>query len=130
MSGHRRDAAESASEQSPSEQSRSAKSESVESGAAGSGPTRSDTGGHAAKRQRPGIGREEQVRPQRVQGGRPEGDRRPGLLPDEGAMVDEHGRPPGVPSRTGTGSGSPPSDPERVDRAAAEAEDPGTAGRR
>ncbi|MFE9561540.1 hypothetical protein ACFYM0_10570 [Streptomyces sp. NPDC006487] len=83
--------------------------------------------GHAAKRQRPGVGREEQVRPHRAQGGRPEAGRpeaghRPGLLPDEGAMVDEHGRPPGAPSRTGTGSGSPPCDPERVDRAAAEEE--------
>ncbi|MFZ3492808.1 hypothetical protein ACODT5_06125 [Streptomyces sp. 5.8] len=57
--------------------------------------------------------REGQARPHHPQGGRPE------LLPDEGAMVDEHGRPPGVPSRTGTGSSSPPSDPERVERAAA-----------
>ncbi|MGW5852168.1 hypothetical protein ACWFQ8_30185 [Streptomyces sp. NPDC055254] len=39
-------------------------------------------------------------------------------LPDEGAEVDEHGRAPGVPSRTGTGSGAPPADPERVERAA------------
>ncbi|CAM5292039.1 hypothetical protein SAVIM338S_00313 [Streptomyces avidinii] len=37
--------------------------------------------------------------------------------PDRGAMVDEHGRSPGVPSRTGTGSTAPPADPERVKRA-------------
>ncbi|RKT03129.1 hypothetical protein BX286_1051 [Streptomyces sp. 3211.6] len=37
-------------------------------------------------------------------------------LPDAGAMVDEHGRPPGVPSRTGTGAG-PAADPARVDAA-------------
>ncbi|GAA0320382.1 hypothetical protein GCM10010302_69480 [Streptomyces polychromogenes] len=43
-------------------------------------------------------------------------------LPDTGAMVDEHGRAPGVPSRTGTGAG-PVADPERVDAArAAESE--------
>ncbi|MEV7443139.1 hypothetical protein AB0O22_18695 [Streptomyces sp. NPDC091204] len=40
----------------------------------------------------------------------------PKLLPDEGAAVDEHGRRPGVPSRTGTGMG-PPADPARVERA-------------
>lgn len=34
-------------------------------------------------------------------------DPRPALLPDEGAMVDEHGRPPGVASRTGPGGGPP-----------------------
>ncbi|KPI20575.1 hypothetical protein OV450_0041 [Actinobacteria bacterium OV450] len=39
-------------------------------------------------------------------------------LPDRGAAVDEHGRAPGVPSRTGTGAG-PPADPDRVDRARA-----------
>ncbi|MCX5409309.1 hypothetical protein OHA37_36325 [Streptomyces sp. NBC_00335] len=55
--------------------------------------------------------------------------RRPVLLPDEGAMVDEHGRPPGAPSRTGTGSSSPPSDPERVERAAAGEAGPGAPGR-
>lgn len=43
-------------------------------------------------------------------------DPRPKLLPDEGAAVDEHGRPPGVPSRTGPGSG-PPADSARVERA-------------
>ncbi|MEU8438645.1 hypothetical protein AB0F18_38320 [Streptomyces sp. NPDC029216] len=37
-------------------------------------------------------------------------------LPDAGAMVDEHGRAPGVPSRTGTGAG-PAADPARVDEA-------------
>ncbi|MFF4369209.1 hypothetical protein [Streptomyces sp. NPDC001594] len=37
-------------------------------------------------------------------------------LPDVGAMVDEHGRPPGVPSRTGTGAGAA-ADPARVDAA-------------
>lgn len=58
-------------------------------------------------------------------GGRSQGGPRPELLPDQGAMLDEHGRPPGVPSRTGTGSGSPPSDPERVERAAAEEDGPG-----
>ncbi|MFD6892238.1 hypothetical protein [Streptomyces sp. NPDC059957] len=88
------------------------------------------SGGHAAKRQRPGIGREEQARPDHAQRSRPEqADRRPELLPDEGAMVDEHGRPPGVPSRTGTGSSSPPSDPERVERADAGETDPGAPGR-
>ncbi|WP_030852663.1 hypothetical protein [Streptomyces sp. NRRL F-4474] len=46
-------------------------------------------------------------------------DPRPGLLPDEGAAVDEHGRPPGAPSRTGPGTG-PPADPARVERAAEE----------
>ncbi|MFF1412983.1 hypothetical protein ACFVX6_24965 [Streptomyces sp. NPDC058289] len=104
------------------------------SGSAGSDPARTDpargdTGGHAAKRQRPGIGREEQVRPDHPRDSRPQGGHRPGLLPDEGAMVDEHGRPPGVPSRTGTGSGSPPSDPERVERAAAGDDGPGAPGR-
>ncbi|MFD9304828.1 hypothetical protein ACFWCB_19575 [Streptomyces sp. NPDC060048] len=44
-------------------------------------------------------------------------ERRVAELPDMGAMVDEHGRPPGVPSRTGTGSTAPPADPERVERA-------------
>ncbi|MGW1772044.1 hypothetical protein [Streptomyces sp. NPDC002104] len=39
-------------------------------------------------------------------------------LPDAGAMVDEHGRPPGAPSRRGTGSSAPAADPERVERAA------------
>ncbi|MFF4496846.1 hypothetical protein [Streptomyces sp. NPDC001546] len=39
-------------------------------------------------------------------------------LPDAGAMVDEHGRPPGEPSRTGTGAG-PAADPGRVDAARA-----------
>ncbi|MFJ7265411.1 hypothetical protein ACIQV3_01865 [Streptomyces sp. NPDC099050] len=120
MSGNGRDGAESASEQ-----SRSATDE-----PAGTEPAEGGTGGDAAKRRRPGMGREEQVRPHRPQGGRPGGARQPVLLPDEGAMVDEHGRPPGVPSRTGTGSGSPPSDQERVDRAAAEAVDPGTPGHR
>ncbi|GLW01545.1 hypothetical protein Slala05_51760 [Streptomyces lavendulae subsp. lavendulae] len=43
-------------------------------------------------------------------------DLRPELLPDLGAAVDEHGRPAGVPSRTGTGGG-PPVDPDRVERA-------------
>ncbi|MGW7435334.1 hypothetical protein [Streptomyces sp. NPDC054849] len=43
-------------------------------------------------------------------------DPRPALLPDEGAMVDEHGRPPGAESRTGPGGG-PPADPDRVERA-------------
>ncbi|GAA2639868.1 hypothetical protein GCM10010425_50400 [Streptomyces spororaveus] len=44
---------------------------------------------------------------------------RPKRLPDEGAAVDEHGRPPKAPSRTGPGS-SPPSDPARVERAGKE----------
>ncbi|WP_327250822.1 hypothetical protein [Streptomyces sp. NBC_01244] len=135
MSGHGRDAAGSASGQSEPARSEAGRSESARIGPAGSDragsdPAGRDSGGHAAKRQRPGVGREEQVRPHRAQGDRPEGDPRPGLLPDEGAMVDEHGRPPGAPSRTGTGSGSPPCDPERVDRAAAEAKDPGTPRRR
>ncbi|MFI5865450.1 hypothetical protein [Streptomyces sp. NPDC051546] len=90
-----------------------------------SGPAGSDTDGHAAERRRSDPAREEQVRPPRPQGGH-----RTGLLPDEGVMVDEHGRRPGAPSRKGTGSASPPSDPERVDRAAAEGEDPATPGRR
>ncbi|MET9605980.1 hypothetical protein ABZZ17_13045 [Streptomyces sp. NPDC006512] len=51
--------------------------------------------------------------------GRKDPNPRPVLLPDEGAMVDEHGRPPGAPSRTGPGAG-PPADPDRVDRARAE----------
>lgn len=38
-------------------------------------------------------------------------------LPDNGAMVDEHGRAPGAPSRTGTGSSAPPADPQRVEKA-------------
>lgn len=38
-------------------------------------------------------------------------------LPDDGAMVDEHGRAPGAPSRTGTGSSAPPADTERVEKA-------------
>lgn len=44
---------------------------------------------------------------------------RPKLLPDEGATVDGHGRPPKAPSRTGPGS-SPPADPARVERAGKE----------
>lgn len=36
--------------------------------------------------------------------------------PDRGDAVDEHGRPPGASSRTGTGDG-PAADPDRVDRA-------------
>ncbi|WP_404953517.1 hypothetical protein [Streptomyces sp. 147326] len=44
---------------------------------------------------------------------------RPSLLPDQGATVDEHGRPPGAASRTGPGGG-PPADPDRVERAHAE----------
>ncbi|MCJ0869744.1 hypothetical protein [Streptomyces sp. AP-93] len=96
-----------------------------------SDPAGGDSGGHAAKRQRPGTGREEQVRPHHPQGsGRLRDAQRPELLlPDEGAMVDEHGRPPGVPSRTGTGSSSPPSDPERVERAAAGETGPGASRR-
>ncbi|MEV8533738.1 hypothetical protein [Streptomyces sp. NPDC051211] len=46
-----------------------------------------------------------------------EEDRPKGLgsrLQQDGAMVDEHGRPPGVASRTGTGSSQPPADPERM----------------
>ncbi len=46
-------------------------------------------------------------------------DPRSALLPDQGAAVDEHGRPPGAPSRTGPGHG-PPVDPDRVERARAE----------
>lgn len=46
-------------------------------------------------------------------------DPRPKLLPDEGAAVDEHGRLPGVPSRTGPGAGRP-ADPARVERAGKE----------
>ncbi|MCB5164990.1 hypothetical protein LG634_09130 [Streptomyces bambusae] len=42
------------------------------------------------------------------------------LLPHEGRMVDEHGRPPGVPSRTGSGAAGQPLDAERVDRANAD----------
>ncbi|WP_412075739.1 hypothetical protein ACLF6K_07680 [Streptomyces xanthophaeus] len=40
-------------------------------------------------------------------------------LQHEGGVADDHGRPPGSPSRTGTGSAEPPADPERV-RAAGE----------
>ncbi|MFF4104424.1 hypothetical protein [Streptomyces sp. NPDC001903] len=54
-------------------------------------------------------------------------DPRPKLLLDQGAEVDEHGRRPGVPSRTGTGSG-PPADPDRVDRARREGKDRKAAG--
>lgn len=50
--------------------------------------------------------------------GQEDPERRGTLLPDAGAMVDEHGRAPGVPSRTGTGSG-PVADPARVDEARA-----------
>lgn len=49
-------------------------------------------------------------------------DPRPELLPDHGAEVDEHGRRPGAPSRTGTGGG-PPADPDRVARARKEDKD-------
>ncbi|GLX38306.1 hypothetical protein [Streptomyces lavendulae] len=56
-------------------------------------------------------------------------DPRPELLPDQGAAVDEHGRPPGVPSRTGTGDG-PPVDPDRVERAHREERDRKAAGAR
>lgn len=41
--------------------------------------------------------------------------RRP-RLQNEGGTADDHGRKPGVPSRTGTGS-QRPADPERVRRA-------------
>ncbi|MFJ9078790.1 hypothetical protein ACIRO3_26650 [Streptomyces sp. NPDC102278] len=51
----------------------------------------------------------------------PEDDEKGPPLPDSGAMVDEHGRRPGVPSRTGTGSSSPPADADRVERAVREA---------
>ncbi|MFF5703076.1 hypothetical protein ACFY7H_11295 [Streptomyces sp. NPDC012794] len=47
-------------------------------------------------------------------------ERRGALLPDAGAMLDEHGRAPGAPSRTGTGSG-PAADAARVDEARAQA---------
>ncbi|MCX4695349.1 hypothetical protein [Streptomyces sp. NBC_01408] len=40
-------------------------------------------------------------------------------LQHEGGVADDHGRRPGTPSRTGTGSAEPPADPERV-RAAGE----------
>ncbi|MFF3215760.1 hypothetical protein ACFYYB_34690 [Streptomyces sp. NPDC002886] len=43
-------------------------------------------------------------------------------LPDKGSMVDEHGRPPGTPSRTGTGSTAPAAHPDRVERAAHDTE--------
>ncbi|GLX16829.1 hypothetical protein [Streptomyces lavendulae] len=49
-------------------------------------------------------------------------ERRAALLPDAGAMVDEHGRAPGAASRTGTGAG-PAADAARLDaERAAEAE--------
>ncbi|MFG2485986.1 MULTISPECIES: hypothetical protein [Streptomyces] len=41
--------------------------------------------------------------------------RRP-RMQHEGGTADDHGRQPGVPSRTGTGA-QPPADPERVGRA-------------
>ncbi|MEU9235530.1 hypothetical protein [Streptomyces subrutilus] len=52
-------------------------------------------------------------------------DPRETLLPDQGAMVDEHGRPPGAPSRTGPGDG-PAADPARVDRARVQEKREGT----
>ncbi|MEW1634057.1 hypothetical protein AB0469_08295 [Streptomyces sp. NPDC093801] len=45
--------------------------------------------------------------------GQADAERRGVPLPDAGAMVDEHGRAPGTPSRTGTGAG-PAADPARV----------------
>ncbi|MDJ0385615.1 hypothetical protein [Streptomyces sp. G-G2] len=53
---------------------------------------------------------------------RPDRKRLGAPVPDQGAMVDEHGRRPGVPSRTGA-DGAPPPDPERV-REANERDDP------
>ncbi|MEU2391797.1 hypothetical protein [Streptomyces sp. NPDC007369] len=50
------------------------------------------------------------------------------LVPDEGAMVDEHGRPPGVPSRSGTGSPQPPADPARYAEANARPDPAAAAG--
>ncbi|MFG2749492.1 DUF6296 family protein [Streptomyces xanthophaeus] len=44
----------------------------------------------------------------------------PPLLQHQGAAVDDHGRPPGAPSRTGTASTAPPIDPERVREANAQ----------
>lgn len=69
-----------------------------------------------------GDGNRERER-EREAGREPDGPR--AELPDQGAMVDEHGRAPGVPSRTGTGSSAPPADPARVERAAAEDGQPG-----
>ncbi|MFK0046146.1 hypothetical protein ACIQU4_18955 [Streptomyces sp. NPDC090741] len=42
------------------------------------------------------------------------------LLQHEGGTADDHGRQPGVPSRTGTGALQPPLDEERVRRANAD----------
>ncbi|MGW2272907.1 hypothetical protein [Streptomyces yangpuensis] len=41
-------------------------------------------------------------------------------LQHEGGTADDHGRQPGVPSRTGSGAGRPPLDAERVERANAD----------
>ncbi|MEV7419128.1 DUF6296 family protein [Streptomyces sp. NPDC089919] len=49
---------------------------------------------------------------------------RPPLLQNQGGTADDHGRPPGVPSRTGTGTSSAPSDPARVEEANAPAGPP------
>ncbi|MBZ9598879.1 MULTISPECIES: hypothetical protein [Streptomyces] len=48
-----------------------------------------------------------------------EASRRPPLQ-HEGGTADDHGRQPGVPSRTGSGAGRPPLDAERVERANAD----------
>ncbi|MGW7192429.1 hypothetical protein ACWGIP_25280, partial [Streptomyces sp. NPDC054838] len=49
-------------------------------------------------------------------GGRPEQPPHRPLLQHEGGTVDDHGRAPGAPSRTGTGA-QPKADDERVRRA-------------
>ncbi len=61
------------------------------------------------------VGERPSRMPARLVGRRAGMERRNGHapVPDEGAMVDEHGRPPGVPSRGGTGSPQPPADPGR-----------------
>ncbi len=52
-----------------------------------------------------------------IEYGSGDGKRRAPRLQNHGGTVDDHGREPGSPSRTGTGSSSPPADPERARRA-------------
>ncbi|MER7759205.1 hypothetical protein [Streptomyces sp. NPDC097619] len=74
-----------------------------------------------AKKDEPADANENVEEDRGEQGGPEQAPSPRALLADEGAMVDEHGRPPGVASRTGTGAG-PAADPARVARARAEAD--------
>ncbi|MFJ3977133.1 hypothetical protein [Streptomyces sp. NPDC090021] len=77
-------------------------------------PERAERTVHDAMPQEPGP--EPGPRPEPAP---PDPPRRPALQ-HEGGTVDDHGRQPGVPSRTGSGTGRPPLDAKRVERANAD----------